>query len=96
MKRIDFPAYPTDGSYLDSATVNLLHKNTINAMTKFDNNVGSTPRKVLYGRSRKATEIYLDAKDKIVAKFGKKSHNYAFTPSLDYSWNQIIRSIVDF
>ncbi|MCE7735596.1 MAG: aminotransferase class V-fold PLP-dependent enzyme [Candidatus Heimdallarchaeota archaeon] len=95
MNRNDFPAYPAEGSYLDSATINLLSKKTIDAMSTFDMTLGSTPRKVLYERSRKTTEIYLDVKEKLVAKFGTKSHNYAFTPSLDYSWNQIFRSIID-
>ncbi|MHA2099958.1 MAG: aminotransferase class V-fold PLP-dependent enzyme, partial [Candidatus Kariarchaeaceae archaeon] len=96
MNRKDFPAYPVDGSYLDSATLNLLPRKSIESMTSFDMNLGSTPRKVLYGRSRKTTEIYLDAKEKIVTKFGSNTHNFAFTPSLDYCWNQIIRSIIDF
>lgn len=96
MNRNDFPAYPINGSYFDSATINLLNKKTIDAMSNFDRTLGSTPRKVLYERSRKSTEIYLDVKEKLVTKFGAKTHNYAFTPSLDYSWNQLLRSIIDF
>jgi selenocysteine lyase/cysteine desulfurase len=81
---------------LDSATLNLLPKNVIEAQSSFYNLFGSTPRKIFYARSRKTTELYLNTKESLSKKFGKKSENYAFTPNVDYSWNQILRSLCDY
>lgn len=94
--RKDFPAYPTQGIYLDSATINLQPQSVIDAQTWYNANLGSTLRKSLYKRSRKSTEIYLDTKERLALQYGGLAESYVFFPNLDYTWNVVIMSIIQY
>ncbi|MHA2248876.1 MAG: aminotransferase class V-fold PLP-dependent enzyme [Candidatus Kariarchaeaceae archaeon] len=91
----DFPAYPKRGAYLDSATMGLQPRSSIEAQNEFIQNTNNTVRKGLHKRSRKTADMYAHSKEMFSKYFGGSQENYAWIPNADYGWNIALHSILE-
>lgn len=90
----EFPSYPKNGVYLDSMTVGLQHRNTIQALEKFNSTNGGVVRKGLSTQARIASEVYYASKKTYASYFNGDPDNFAWIPNSDYGWNIILHSLL--
>ena len=91
----DFPAFPKNGVYLDSATIGLRPQLSIDAQHRFIEEIGSTIRLSIHSKSRKALDEYLETKSQIASLFNCDKEKIAFQINADLAWNLILMSLVE-
>ncbi len=91
--RDEFPVLSKGVIYLDSATVNLVPKSSIEQISLFYSNIGNTIRRGIHKLAQQAEDLFIEAKTKAANFVNASENEIAWMPSEDYGINFLLNSI---
>jgi len=92
--KADFPSYPQEGIYLDSATMGLQPSISITKQMEFIRDHPYTVRKALHKRARISEQSYYECKADFASFLNVSDDEIAYLPNVDIGTNMMLHSLL--